>query len=1659
MQQLRLFLISLFFAQKISAQVVINEVCAANLNGGMGAGTAQEDWFELYNTGSVAVDLSGWFLSDNPAKPQKWAIPAGQSIAAGAYRVVVCSGADGVAGNILYPNFKITQTEGESAVLTRPNGTQADLFTFVIPNQTGHSYGRAPNGSNTWKVFTAPTPAAANGNTSFAAYTASVQASVEAGFFASSVSVGLSGPAGATIQYTTDGSEPTAAATTYAGPINISATTVLKARAYSSSSTELPGFVLCNTYFINANHTVPVVSVSGNNVDELFNGTQSFPSGAFEYFEGNMLRTEGYGEFNEHGNDSWAYPQRGVDWITRDQIGYANDLEHKFFEERTRTKFQRLILKAAASDNYPFESGAHIRDPFIHTLALRGGLKVDARTSKSCVVYVNGQYWGVYDLREKVDDHDYTEYYYDQGEKDIDYIKTWGSTWAEYGSISDWNTLKNYILGNSMAVQGNYDYAISQLNPLSLIDYVLINQHTVNKDWLNWNTSWWRGRNPNGDGRRWRYALWDMDATFDHYINFTGIPNPSASADPCDVEQIPNSGDPQNHIDIFMALYANPTFKALYINRYADLMNGALSCTRMKAVLDSMVNVMQPEMGRHCIRWGGNVATWQNRVQAIRTFIDSRCVSIDQSIVDCYDVLGPYNLTVQVSPAGPPNRVAVNTLTPTTYPFTGEYFGGIAIPLEAKPAQGWQFDHWEVNGNSFSPDQYAAAIQLAFQTTGTVTAFFIELVPCTAPTALAISTMPNDSDTLTWNGPTSASGYLVQYRKSGASDWLEVLLTDNVWSLGALPGCSDYEVQIQSVCPHEEGEISGQFDFTTQDLLQGFAGLADATACNTATFTLDATWAGASILWDNGSTASTRTVAQSGVYSVQLQNGACSRGDTVIVLLVNATANVNPVRCTGETYVVGSEVFDSQRLTGQVVLAQMAAGGCDSIVNVSLTIVPSAQTNISAQSCNPAFVGIDTLVLSTFNGCDSLVITNTTYDAAAVSTTFLTALDCDPAMVGLDTLVLTNIAGCDSLVVTTTALAPISQINLTAQTCNPAQVGMDTLVLTNVYGCDSLAITNTVFDAAAIPITQLAALNCDPSMVGVDTLVLTNVAGCDSLVVTTTALAPISQINLTAQTCNPAQVGMDTLVLTNVYGCDSLVVTNTVFDVTLIPVTQLAALNCDPAMVGVDTLVLTNAVGCDSLVVTTTALAPVSQINLTAQTCNPAQVGMDTLVLTNVYGCDSLVVTNTVFDVTLIPVTQLAALNCDPAMVGVDTLVLTNAVGCDSLVVTTTALAPISQINLIAQTCNPAQVGLDTLVLTNVYGCDSLVITNTVYDPTTIIITSLTAQSCDPTQVGITTGQYVSVGGCDSLVLTTTVLVPTSQTQLSATTCDLALAGVDTVQWTNVYGCDSLVVTTTAYVGLDWAISVSEPLCFGEDDGFIQIDDIETEQLPVRVELEGQPEQTYTGAAVGWQSLAAGTYLLTATNAAGCTLEQSAEVQQGIPLQLDLGAEPLQVHLGDSVLLLPNADFQVITAQWSPVTALQCPTCASTLAAPQQSTQYALTATDANGCTATAKVLVQVDQRVRVFVPNVAVFDSPDGQFEFTVFGGPEVESVRDLRLYDRWGNLVYEQRNLAPNAPSGWDGRYKGRRLPPGVLVWACTVHTIDGREIPMSGDVTLLD
>lgn len=802
-------LLCLLIAGSLAAQLRINEVSAANRNTYQDYYGEFEDWIELYNSGATTINLEGYYLSDNLNIPAKWAFPAGASLGPGQYLVIFCSGRDGYFFGQWHTSFRITQTSEEDAVLADPAGNIIDQFTFEDPNRVNHSFGR--NQAGDWKIYAQPTPGTANTTAAFNDYTPRPILNVPAGFYDAPVSVSIFGPAGMTIRYTTDGSEPVASSPVYSAPINITETTVVRARVFSSDPLILPGLTQTNTYFINVSHTIPVISVAGGELDELLNGAYSSPLGSIELFENNELIDEAEGEYNKHGNDSWAYAQRGIDYITRDEFGYDDEIEHKVFDNSDREEFQRLILKAAANDNYPFHgNGAHIRDAYAHTLSQRAGMELDERTYKPCVLYLNGEYWGVYEIREKVDDSDYTEYYYNQGKYEIDMIKTWGNTWIEYGDWADWYALHNFITTNDMSAQPNYEIVKDQLNVLSLIDYMILNTHVVCKDWLNWNTAWWRGRNPEGEQLKWRYLLWDLDAIFGHYVNYTGIPDITPFADPCDNEEYGPNSDPEGHVDLIISLMANEEFHALYVNRYADLNNTYLSCEYMIALLDTMVNTIAPEMYGQVARWGGSYQSWLLNVQTIRDFINTRCTVINGGIGDCYEVSGPYPLQVRVEPAGFANKVLVNTIAPDNYPYDAEYFGDIPITLTAQPAQGWKLDYWEVANQTFGPDATADAITLSMIMGDTITAFFVPEVPCAAPVSFEIDSTAT-TISLAWNGPFNSISYIVRWRDTESGQWETNSTLDPEYLIEGLNNCSSYEIEIFSVCGNA---ISGDIALT-----------------------------------------------------------------------------------------------------------------------------------------------------------------------------------------------------------------------------------------------------------------------------------------------------------------------------------------------------------------------------------------------------------------------------------------------------------------------------------------------------------------------------------------------------------------------------------------------------------------------------------------------------------------------------------------------------------------------------------------------------------------------------------------------------------------------------------------------------------------------------
>jgi PKD repeat protein len=692
-----------------NSQVVINEYSCANRTNHTDNYGEYEDWFELYNAGATPAVLDGFFLSDRATNPMKWQIPT-LTIPAGGRKIIYASKRDEVVGGNYHTNFKLTQTNPEVIVLTNPSGVTIDLVN-IVATQKNHSYGRKTDGDAVWGVFTTTTPNAANTSTSYS-YAPTPVFSMAAGNYLGTINVNISVTGtGFSIRYTTNGSEPTAASTLVAGPVSVSATTVIRARTFSTDPLVLPSLIETNTYFINESHVVKVVSVCGDQVDELLNGNSGIePEGAFELFSENMvLLDEATGEYNKHGNDSWAYDQRGFDYVTRDEFGSNYAIRNQIFRNSTRDEFQRLMLKPAANDNYPFADGAHIRDAYVQSLSQIGELKMDERSHEPCVLYMNGQYWGVYEIREKVDDNDFTDYYYDQDVPDIQFLKTWGGTWSEYGGAqaqTDWNTIRDYILTNDMSVQANYEYAISVYNHESLVDYVVLNSYIVCSDWLNWNTAWWRGLNPDGDKKKWRYVLWDMDASFGHYINYTGIPDQSAGADPCDPEDLSDPGG-QGHIPVLNALMDNAEFRQYYVSRYIDLSNNVFNCEFMINHLDSLIDLIEPEMNRQITKWGGTYTGWQNNVQVMRDFINQRCADLSGGMIDCYDVTGPYELTFQVMPAGS-GEIKVNSLWLDSYPFTGTYYGNIDILLKASAQPGFMFDYWELVSHTVSPDADSA---------------------------------------------------------------------------------------------------------------------------------------------------------------------------------------------------------------------------------------------------------------------------------------------------------------------------------------------------------------------------------------------------------------------------------------------------------------------------------------------------------------------------------------------------------------------------------------------------------------------------------------------------------------------------------------------------------------------------------------------------------------------------------------------------------------------------------------------------------------------------------------------------------------------------------------------------------------------------------------
>ena len=249
-------------------------------------------------------------------------------------------------------------------------------------------------------------------------------------------------------------------------------------------------------------------------------------------------------------------------------------------------------------------------------------------------------------------------------------------------------------------------------------------------------------------------------------------------------------------------------------------------------------------------------------------------------------------------------------------------------------------------------------------------------------------------------------------------------------------------------------------------------------------------------------------------------------------------------------------------------------------------------------------------------------------------------------------------------------------------------------------------------------------------------------------------------------------------------------------------------------------------------------------------------------------------------------------------------------------------------------------------------------------------------------------------------------------------------------------------------------VEVINVICFGDETGSITVSG-----------AGGNPPFQYSVDGVVFQDspqfndLLAGTYTITIQDILGCTDEVEATINQ--PQELTVNAGPDQtIDLGYSANIITVINpFGVVSYQWSPADGLSCSDCPNPVASPVNTTTYTVTITDEDGCTATDEITIVVQKNRPIYIPN-AFSPNFDGHNDFfTIYGGPAAANIQALRIYNRWGALVFEAEGIPLNEPTlGWDGIFKGKPMNNGVFAFYTYIEFVDGEVVLYEGDLTLV-
>ena len=616
-------------------------------------GSQTLDWVEIHNATSQSVTLTGYGLTNNPGNPAKWVFPE-TTIGAGQYMLLQAEGDSGQKKNPARLSFNISAS-GESLFLFDTNGQLLDKLS-AGRMKSGLSYGR--DGSDNRMYYTEPTPGSANGS-GYKGVTSTPVFDLNPGIYSEAVTLTLTAAEDEVIRYTTDSTTPNASSPVYTSPIQMSKNTVVRAAAFKDGC--LTGDTATGTYLFtsdNVNHTLPVVTLV-TDPDNLWDDEKgiyaygeeydpSLPYGeaivTANYFENGdewerpasfeLFDSNGQRVFNQNVGISIAgafgrgRAQKGFNVIARSEYGDSR-LNYEFFpDDRDFGEYKAVVLRAGAQD----QNRSKIRDELAVEILKGTDVNFLYQAYEPYVLYLNGEYWGVYFMKEKRN-----RFFVAQHEDTLntdDMLIGKASSRVSYGTNTEWTELMAWVNEHDLSSSENYKYVTERIDVDSFMDYMICELYTGNSDYAN--IQYYKL-----PGGKWKWIYYDF------CWGFTNSDHKTVTL---------RRGDAPAASGLFNALLENREWKDAFCRRFAELLNTAFTPEKVKAATDKLYATVESEIERERTKFNGETFMGQTQhaechgsydsfvreVERIRKFADERPAKIKADLKEALSLSDSY---------------------------------------------------------------------------------------------------------------------------------------------------------------------------------------------------------------------------------------------------------------------------------------------------------------------------------------------------------------------------------------------------------------------------------------------------------------------------------------------------------------------------------------------------------------------------------------------------------------------------------------------------------------------------------------------------------------------------------------------------------------------------------------------------------------------------------------------------------------------------------------------------------------------------------------------------------------------------------------------------------------------------------------------------------